>query len=253
LGTTPLPDGPAPEGRLPGAALLSVRDLRVHRGPLLVVDGVSLDVAQGRCLGLVGLNGAGKSSLLACLAGILLSSSGTVTLDGADVTGRPSWERCRAGLTLVPSGRHLFGSLTVTDNLLIGGHLCRDRRARHAAVDSVFGIFPVLADKRGQRAGELSGGQQQMLAIGRGLMAAPRVLLLDEPSEGLAPIVVEQVFDAITELKRTAAMAILLAEQNARVVDVCDELCFIREGVVSAQEPSQAASAADVKAYVFGQ
>ena len=202
------------------APLLSTRDLRVHRGPLLVVDGVSLQAAWGQCLGLVGLNGAGKSSLLACLAGLLPSSTGTVTVDGADITGRLPWERCQAGLTLVPSGRHLFGALTVTENLLIGGHLCGDRRARRDALNQIFETFPVLADKRHQKARELSGGQQQMLAIGRGLMAAPKILLLDEPSEGLAPIVVEQVFGAIADLKRTGSTTILLAEQNAGIVDI---------------------------------
>lgn len=251
MGTAPRPSRESEGHALRGA--LSVRDLRVYRGPLLVVDGVSLDVARGHCLGLVGLNGAGKSSLLACLAGLLPSSTGTVTLDGLDITGQRPWDRCRAGLTLVPSGRRLYGNLSVSDNLLIGGHLCRDSRARRDALERIFGLFPVLADKRGQKARELSGGQQQMLAIGRGLMTSPKVLLLDEPSEGLAPIVVEQVFVTIADLKHTASATILLAEQNAGIVDVCDQLVFMREGVVSRQEPATGASAADVKAYVFGQ
>ena len=235
------------------APVLSVRDLRVHRGPLLVVDGVTLTVAEGQCLGLVGLNGAGKTSLLACLAGLLPSSTGTVTLADADITTQRSWDRCRSGLTLVPSGRRLFGALTVADNLLIGGHLCRDRKARREVLRRVFELFPVLADKQAQKASELSGGQQQMLAIGRGLMASPKVLLLDEPSEGLAPIVLEQVFQAIADLKRTASTTILVAEQNAGIVSFCDELLFIREGAASRQAPVTAGSAGDVRTYVFGQ
>ena len=231
---------------------MEVNGLCVRRGPLLVVEGVSLDVHPGRCVGLLGLNGAGKSSLLECLAGSIPASAGRVEIDGSDVTAAPSWERCRAGLVLVPSGRRLFKGLTVADNLLVGGHSQHDRAAQRQALSDVYDLFPILADKSGQKAGSLSGGQQQMVAIGRGLMAQPKVLLLDEPSEGLAPIVVEQVFEVVSRLKRTKLTTILLAEQNAGVVDVCDELLLMREGRITTQEPAGDAEAEDVKAYVFG-
>lgn len=245
--------GPAPEPPPAApAALLQVSDLLVHRGPLLVVENVSLDVRAGTCVGLLGLNGAGKSSVLDCLAGVIPASAGRIVVDGTDVTGRPAWDRCRAGLVLVPSGRRLFKGLTVADNLLLGAHLHKDRAVQRRALSDVYEIFPLLAEKRSQKAGSLSGGQQQMVAIGRGLMAQPKVLLLDEPSEGLAPIVVEQVFDAISKLKSTQLMTILLAEQNAGVVNVCDELLLMREGRIATHEETITTGAEQVKTYVFG-
>lgn len=248
-GSSPAGDSPAGGGPDP---LLQVTDLRVHRGPLLVVESVSLDVRAGTCVGLLGLNGAGKSSVLDCLAGVIPASEGRVVVDGTDVTGRPAWDRCRAGLVLVPSGRRLFKGLSVVDNLLLGAHLHKDRIAQRAALSDVYELFPLLAEKRSQKAGSLSGGQQQMVAIGRGLMAQPKVLLLDEPSEGLAPIVVEQVFDAISKLKSTKLMTILLAEQNAGVVNVCDELLLMREGRIATHEQTSTTGAERVKSYVFG-
>jgi len=233
------------------APLLAVRGLRVHRASLLVVDDISLDVLPGSCVGLLGLNGAGKSSVLESLAGVVPSSSGSVVLDGVELTGRPPWERCRAGLVLVPSGRRLFKELTVTDNLFVGAHLRKDRAARRRSLETVFEAFPVLGDKRYQKAGALSGGQQQMVAIGRGLMADPKVLLLDEPSEGLAPIVVEGVFDVVARLKANG-LSILLAEQNASSVDVCDQLLMMREGHIATEQAADATGAQEVREYVFG-
>jgi branched-chain amino acid transport system ATP-binding protein len=232
--------------------ILAVSGLCVRRGPLLVVEDVSLDVHAGRCVGLLGLNGAGKSSLLECLAGVIPSSAGRIVVDGADVTAVAPWERCRAGLVLVPSGRRLFKGLTVADNLLLGGHLEKDRSAQGRALSDVYELFPMLAARRSQKAGSLSGGQQQMVAIGRGLMAQPKVLLLDEPSEGLAPVVVEHVFDVISSLKRTQLTTILLAEQNAGVVDVCDELLLMREGRIATQGQASDTETEKVKSYVFG-
>lgn len=252
MGAGPLPEpGPGETGS-GGVPLLQVSGLRVHRGPLVVVENVTLEVRAGTCVGLLGLNGAGKSSLLDCLAGVIPASTGRVVVDGADVTDRPAWERCRAGLVLVPSGRRLFKGLTVADNLLLGAHLHRDRSAQRAALSDVYELFPLLAEKRSQKAGSLSGGQQQMVAIGRGLMAQPKVLLLDEPSEGLAPIVVEQVFDAVSKLKSTQLTTILLAEQNAGVANVCDELLLMREGRIAIHEETSTTGADRVKSYVFG-
>lgn len=229
---------------------LEIRGARVRRGPLEVVRDISFTVDEGRCVGLLGLNGAGKTSLLAAVAGTLPFAGGSVLLDGVDLTDKASWTRSARGIVLVPAGRQLFGDLSVLDNLLVGGHSERSRKVRAERVEQVFGYFPMLRDKRNQRARELSGGQQQMVAFGRGLMAAPRALLLDEPSEGLAPIMVETMFQAIETMRSAGNMAILLAEQNAGIADLCDSVLVMRDGVIS--ERVQSAEITDIAGSVFG-
>jgi branched-chain amino acid transport system ATP-binding protein len=230
---------------------LEVTGLCVRRGALRVVRDASLRVGKGEIVGLLGLNGAGKSSLLAAIAGDLPAESGSVSIEGNDVSSRPAWERCASGLVLVPAGRQLFSSLSVVDNLLAGGHL-RSKRERAADLEVVYEFFPVLREKAHLDARSLSGGQQQMLAIGRGLMASPRALMLDEPSEGLAPIVVEQVFAAVRRLREEQQVAILLAEQNAGVVDILDTLIVMQGGALGAPRPARQADKRNVAAYMFG-
>jgi branched-chain amino acid transport system ATP-binding protein len=228
-----------------------VRDLSVRRGALQVVHHVSLDVHPGSVVGLLGLNGAGKSSLLFCVAGALRVAGGTIRVDGEDVTRRPSWERCKRGVVLVPAGRQLFAGQSVQDNLLVGAHL-RSKAERAAGLERVYALFPMLKDRRGQLAGDLSGGQQQMLAVGRGLMARPKVLMLDEPSEGLAPVVVDQMFAAIRQLRDEGEIGILLAEQNAGVVEIVDILTMMHSGNMTESRPVQASDREGVQEYVFG-
>jgi branched-chain amino acid transport system ATP-binding protein len=235
----------------PSADGLRVDGLKVRRGRVEVVRDVSVSVAPGACVGLLGLNGAGKSTLLACIAGTLPAAAGSVRLNGEDISRQPSWTRCARGLVLVPAGRQLFGELTVLDNLLVGAHVHRSRAVRERLLGQAYDYFPVLADKRHQKARELSGGQQQMLAIARGLMAQPKALLLDEPSEGLAPLVVEQVFDSIAEMKRTGSLAILLAEQNAGASEICDSVVVLRNGAV-ADAAIAPGTSGDVAGVVFG-
>ncbi|WP_433249356.1 ABC transporter ATP-binding protein [Actinomadura nitritigenes] len=210
---------------------------------------MSLTVSPGECVGLLGLNGAGKSTLLAGIAGTLRSVTGSIRLGDRDLSGTPSWHRCRQGLVLVPAGRQLFGDLTVLDNLLVGAHTQKSGSRRKELVETAYGHFPILRDKRNQKACELSGGQQQMLAIARGLMAEPRVLMLDEPSEGLAPVIVEQVFDVIGALTREGSLAILLAEQNAGAAEICSSSAVLKDGTVSAAAHKNADDIADA---VFG-
>jgi branched-chain amino acid transport system ATP-binding protein len=231
--------------------VLEVRDLSVRRGALEVVHGVSLDVQPGSVVGLVGLNGAGKSSMLFCIAGALRVAAGSIRMGGEDVTRRSAWDRCKRGLVLVPAGRQLFTGQSVQDNLLVGGHL-QGKADRAEGLDRVYSLFPILKERRTQLAGDLSGGQQQMLAVGRGLMARPKVLMLDEPSEGLAPVVVEQMFEAIRQLRSEGDMGILLAEQNAGVVEILDMITMMHSGNVTESRPVEASDREGVQEYVFG-
>jgi branched-chain amino acid transport system ATP-binding protein len=230
---------------------LEIAELCVRRGALRVVRDASLQVGKGEIVGLLGLNGAGKTSLLAAISGDIPAESGSVWLDASDLSRRPAWERCASGLVLVPAGRQLFSPLSVLDNLLIGGHL-RPKSERDANLEVVYEFFPVLREKAHLHARSLSGGQQQMLAIGRGLMASPKVLMLDEPSEGLAPIVVDQVFEAIRRLQAEQDVAILIAEQNAGVLDILDTLIVVREGTLGTSRAARQADKHDIADYMFG-
>jgi branched-chain amino acid transport system ATP-binding protein len=236
---------------LDSTAKLEVDALSVRRGGLRVVDEVSFEVPAGQIVGIVGLNGAGKSSLLACLGGELPVDSGRLRFAGQDLTRASSWERCRHGVVLIPERRRLFGSLSVLDNLLIGGHL-RAKQERRDGLDRVFTLFPLLREKQHQKARELSGGQQQMLAVGRGLMARPKILMLDEPSEGLAPVVVTQMFSAIGSLCGEMGLGVLLAEQNAAVAEIADTLVFMQGGRVTESRPVDRSDAVNIARVVFG-
>jgi branched-chain amino acid transport system ATP-binding protein len=200
--------------------LLEVSGLSARYGPVWALRGVSLEVRAGELVALIGANGAGKSTLLRAIAGLLGPAAGRVTLDGQDVTGRAPEAILRAGAALVPERRRIFGDLTVLDNLELGGYALprgRDfRRGLAAGVDAAYTLFPVLRQRSGQLAGTLSGGEQQMLAIGRALMSRPRLLLCDEPSLGLAPLVVQEIMKLLARLRETGT-TILLVEQNARL------------------------------------
>jgi branched-chain amino acid transport system ATP-binding protein len=192
--------------------ILEVEGLRVAYGRVQAVRDVSFSVPEGGLVALVGANGAGKSSVLAAVSGLVKPAAGRVRFDGDDVTRKPAHRRIGAGLVLVPEGRQILGTLTVAENLLLGAH----RRRREAAPESeMYDLFPVLAERRALPAGSLSGGEQQMLAIARAMIARPRVVLLDEPSMGLAPKMVDEVF-AVIEKIRASGVTVVLVEQNAR-------------------------------------
>ena len=207
-------DGPA----------LRVEDLIVGYGGLPALHGVSLEVKRGEIVALVGANGAGKSTLLRAIAGLLRPGSGRIDLDGRRIDGRPAHEIVRSGIAYVPEGRHLFGRLTVLDNLLLGAFIHRDGRVQ--ALEEVTSLFPVLKDRARQLAGTLSGGEQQMLAIARGLMSRPRVLLLDEPSLGIAPRLVTRIYEALAAINR-AGLTLLLVEQNVRAALACASRAYV--------------------------
>lgn len=211
--------------------MLELAGVNSGYGPVTVLRDISLWVDRAEIVVLLGANGAGKSTLLKTIAGLLTPSAGTIRLDGREVTGLPPEAMARAGLVLVPEGRQLFGALTVMENLLLGAHVRRrDRRATAAALERVFGLFPVLEQRTGQRADSLSGGEQQMVAVGRGLMAQPEMILLDEPSLGLAPIVVARLLEALRTL-RADGTTVLLVEQHAMMaLPVADRAYVLERG-----------------------
>jgi len=195
-------------------ALLELVDLHVYYGNIHALKGVSLHVEAGEIVALLGANGAGKSTTLNTVSGLLRPRSGAVRLEGEDLTRTPPHRIVERGVVQVPEGRRVFGQLTVLENLEMGAFTRTDPKGVREDLERVFTLFPRLKERAAQVAGTLSGGEQQMLAIGRALMARPRVLLMDEPSMGLAPLLVEQIFDAIQEINRQGT-TILLVEQNA--------------------------------------
>jgi branched-chain amino acid transport system ATP-binding protein len=208
------------------APALRVQDLTAGYGGLPALHGVSLEVRRGEIVALVGANGAGKSTLLRAVAGLLEPRAGRIDLEGRRIDGRAAHEIVRSGIAYVPEGRHLFGRLTVLDNLLLGAFTHRDPRARARGLDEVTALFPVLKDRARQLAGTLSGGEQQMLAIARGLMSRPRLLLLDEPSLGIAPKLVARIYEALAAINR-AGLTLLLVEQNVRAALACASRAYI--------------------------
>ncbi|SDR64374.1 amino acid/amide ABC transporter ATP-binding protein 2, HAAT family [Rhizobiales bacterium GAS113] len=196
--------------------MLEVTDLEVAYGPIVALYGVSLTVAAGETVTVIGSNGAGKSTLLKSICGILKPRSGTIRFDGDVTSGLPSSQLIRRGVALVPEGRHVFPEMTVRENLDLGAYYRNDRRAVAEDLEKALITFPILRERLGRAAGGLSGGQQQMLAIGRAMMSRPRLLMLDEPSLGLAPAIVQQLGRIIADLNRSGT-TILLVEQNARM------------------------------------
>lgn len=193
--------------------MLKVDSVHASYSGIRALKGVSLKVEDGEMVALIGPNGAGKSTLLNCISGVVPLSEGAIALSGQPITGMPPWNVARQGLQQVPEGRQVWPEMTVLENLRLGATALRGRPASYT-LERIFELFPILSERQRQLAGSLSGGQQQMLAIGRALMGSPRLLLLDEPSLGLAPLVVKQVFDALTALNREG-LTILLVEQNS--------------------------------------
>jgi branched-chain amino acid transport system ATP-binding protein len=194
-------------------ALLEVNSIHTFYGAIEALKGVSLAVEEGEIVTLIGSNGAGKSTTLRSVSGLTPAASGTIAFNGDDITRVPAHEIVTRGIALSPEGRHCFARMTVRENLDLGAYRRRDASIA-ADMERVFALFPRLKEREKQKAGTMSGGEQQMLAIGRALMASPRLLLLDEPSLGIAPILVDQIYETITEIARSG-MAILLVEQNA--------------------------------------
>jgi len=222
-----------------GAVLLEIAGLTSHYGRIQALKGIDLSVAEGELLALVGANGAGKTTLLRTISGVQPASGGSLRFLGEDITYTKAARRVRQGIAQVPEGRQMFGPLSVHDNLTLGGYT-RDQSAIGDDLDRIYTMFPVLKHKRREPAGTLSGGQQQMLAIGRALMARPKLLLLDEPSMGLAPLLVAEIFETIRTLK-SAGTTIFLVEQNAHAaLSIADRGYVLETGRIVLQDSGPA-------------
>ena len=211
--------------------ILSVESLRSGYGELPVLEGITFDVGQGEIFSVVGANGAGKTTLLLTIGGHLQAKSGRVMFDGQDITNLPAHQAAERGLVMVPEGGRLFPFMTVLENLELGAYHASARVHQAESLDEVMTLFPILAERRTQLAGRLSGGERQMCAVARAMMARPKLLMLDEPSLGLAPIMVDKVFEMVGELVRTKGLSVLLVEQNVgNALRLCGHGCIIEHG-----------------------
>ena len=209
-------------------SLLKITNLEVSYGGIDALAGISFDVEEGEIVTLIGANGAGKSTTLRTISGLVKAKAGRIVYDGRDITSMNPQKIVSEGIAMVPEGRHVFDNLTVKENLLIGAYLRKDRESINEDIEHIYTLFPRLHEREWQLAGTLSGGEQQMLAVGRAIMTQPRILMMDEPSLGLAPIVVKEIFSIIRTLNETG-MTILLIEQNANAALRCSHRAYVME------------------------
>ena len=224
---------PGQTASVPATALLQVEQLALAYGGIQAVKGVDLQVFPGELVSLIGSNGAGKTTTLKAITGGMRAQAGRIRYQGADITGLGAWDLVRQGLCMVPEGRGIFGRMTILENLQMGAYI-RDGAAQiQADIDRIFTTFPRLKERRSQLAGTLSGGEQQMLAMGRALMAQPQLLLLDEPSMGLSPLMVDKIFEVIQGVA-AQGMTVLLVEQNARrALQIADRAYVMESGLIT--------------------
>ena len=214
-------------------AMLEVKDLQVYYGVIQALKGISFHVNQGEVIALIGANGAGKTTTLQTLTGILSPKSGSIVFEGKDLTRTPAHKIVEMGMAHVPEGRRVFADMSVYENLLLGAHTRKDKAEIAESLASVYKRFPRLEERKGQRAGTLSGGEQQMLAMGRALMSRPRIILMDEPSMGLSPIFVNEIFDIIREVSESGT-TVLLVEQNAKkALSIADRAYVLETGSIT--------------------
>lgn len=235
-------------------ALLEIRNLETFYGPIMALRGVSLEVHKGRVVTVLGANGAGKTTLLKTLSGIMDPEKGSILFEGQEIQGKEPHKVVRAGIVHVPEGREVFPLLTVEENLALGAYTRSDKAEIARDRDMVFSYFPILAERRKQEAGTLSGGQQQMLAIGRGLMLRPKIMLLDEPSLGLSPILTQEIFAILKRLNKDEGVTMMLVEQNAAVaLDLADDGYVLELGrIVMSGSAEKLANSEDIKSFYLG-
>ena len=225
--------------------MLEIKDLHVFYGAIHALKGVSLTVADGELVSLIGANGAGKTTTLHAISGLLPVASGSILLDGTDLQKVPANTIIGLGMAHVPEGRHVFARMTVEENLRMGAYILRDQKRISENLERVYGHFPRLKERRRQLAGTLSGGEQQMLSTGRALMTDPKIVLMDEPSMGLSPLLVKEIFSIIQELHKSG-ITILLVEQNAKMaLAVSDRAYVLETGTISMEGPAAELAADD--------
>jgi ABC-type branched-subunit amino acid transport system ATPase component len=225
--------------------ILEVDDVTAGYGPITVLRGISMSVAPGEILGVLGRNGMGKSTLIRCLSGLIRPDAGRVTFDGCDITTVPAHERARLGMTTVVQGRGMFPKLSVRESLEMGR--IASGWARRSRVDEVLDYFPPLRERLGQSAGTLSGGEQQMLAIGRGLMTDPKLMLLDEPSDGIMPVLVKQIAEILVAINRNEKMTLVIVEQNVPMLfRMTDRFIILEKGRIAAEGSRAQIAASEV-------
>ena len=235
-------------------AMLEVKNLEVYYGVICALKGISFEVNEGEIVSLIGANGAGKTTMMQSVVGLLPKKAGSVVFNGQDITKTPCHKIVQLGMTQVPEGRRIFQELSVYENLMMGAYTIKDQQQFKADIESTFERFPRLKERRNQIAGTLSGGEQQMLAMSRALMSHPKLLMLDEPSMGLAPILVDQIFEIIKEL-HAAGTTILLVEQNAtKALQIADRAYVLENGLITLSGTGVELSQSDEvrKAYLGG-
>lgn len=237
------------------APVLSMKNIETFYGPIMAIRGVSIEVPKGQIVTILGANGAGKTTLMKTVSGVMDPEKGQVVLEGQEIQGNDPDHIVRAGVAHVPEGREVFPFLTVHENLMMGAYTRKDRENIADDIDMVFEYFPILKERRDQQAGTMSGGQQQMLAIGRGLMAKPKVMLLDEPSLGLSPLLVQEIFAIIKRLNAEQGVTMMLVEQNANVALKAAHYGYVLEigRIVMAGEAKQLLASQDIQEFYLGQ
>ena len=237
------------------SAILKIDNLESYYGPIMAIRGVSLEVHKGQIVTVLGANGAGKTTLLKTISGIMDPEKGSISLDGEFIQGFDPDKVVRKGITHVPEGRELFPLLSVEDNLMMGAYTRKDTAAIAQDLEIVYDYFPILRDRRAQESGTLSGGQQQMVAIGRGLMARPKIMLLDEPSLGLSPLLVKEIFSIVKRLNTEQGVTMVLVEQNAKVALDLAHFGYVMElgRIVMDGEAEKLAASKDIQEFYLGQ
>ena len=233
--------------------MLELNDVQARYGAIIALRGVSINVSKGELVALLGVNGAGKSTTLGCVAGVLRPWQGSISFEGTSILGKSPEQIARLGISLVPEGRDIFPSLTVEENLRLGAFTHREKSEYRRNLDEVYDLFPVLKERLQQPGGTLSGGEQQQLAIARALMSSPRLLMLDEPSLGLAPALVDQIFELIARLHQRG-VTILLVEQNVdRTLEIVDRAYLMNTGLIESQgTAAQLRTHADIESVYMG-
>ena len=235
-------------------AMLEVKDLKVSYGVIQAIKGVSFEVNQGEIIALIGANGAGKTTILQTISGLIPAKEGTITFNGKDITKTPGFKIVSMGMAQVPEGRRVFSQLSVLQNLKMGAYTRKDKQEIEASLKMVYERFPRLAERKNQLAGTLSGGEQQMLAMGRALMSKPDIVLMDEPSMGLSPILVNEIFDIIKEINKSGT-TILLVEQNAKkALSIANRAYVLETGNISLSgDASELINNEDIKNAYLGE